>query len=90
MVIRGLSPQYNQIQIDGMDMASTSDDERSSGLGMISQYMLGGIEVIKSAMADNEADVIGATVNFDFERSPGQTPLLMYCLKTATTMSAIL
>ncbi len=70
MVIRGLSPHYNQIQIDGVDMASTSDLERSSGLGMISQYMLGGIEVTKSAMADQEADVLGATVNLIMKEAP--------------------
>ena len=70
MVIRGLSPHYNQIQIDGVDMASTSYDERSSGLGMISQYMLGGIELTKSAMADNEADIIGGTVNLIMKEAP--------------------
>jgi len=70
MVIRGLSPHYNQIQIDGVDMASTSDEERSSGLGMISQYMLGGIELNKSAMADQEANVIGGTVNLIMKEAP--------------------
>ncbi len=70
MVIRGLSPHYNQIQIDGVDMASTSDEERSSGLGMISQYMLGGIELTKSAMADQEADIIGGTVNLIMKEAP--------------------
>lgn len=70
MVIRGLSPHYNQIQIDGVDMASTSDEDRSSGLGMISQYMLGGIELNKSAMADQEANVIGGTVNLIMKEAP--------------------
>lgn len=70
MVIRGLSPHYNKIQIDGVDMASTSDKERSSGLGMISQYMLGGIELTKSAMADQEADVLGGTVNLIMKEAP--------------------
>ena len=80
MVVRGLSPHYNQIQIDGFDMASTSDEERSSGLGMISQYMLGGIEVTKSAMADNEANVIGATVNLIMKEAP-QEPSLSILLE---------
>ncbi|MGD8778743.1 MAG: TonB-dependent receptor [Ignavibacteria bacterium] len=75
MVIRGLSPHYNQIQIDGFDMASTDDTTRSSGLGMISQYMLGGIEVTKSAMADNEANVIGATVNLILKEAPDEPTL---------------
>ena len=75
MVVRGLSPHYNQIQIDGIEMASTSDEERSSGLGMISQYMLGGIEVSKSAMADNEADVLGGTINLIMREAPDEPTL---------------
>jgi TonB-dependent receptor len=70
IVVRGMSPHYNNIQIDGFDMASTNDFERSSGLGMISQYMLGGVELTKSAMANQEANVIGGTVNLIMKEAP--------------------
>jgi len=73
IVVRGLSPQYNKIQVDGIDMASTSLTGRSSSLGMISQYMLEGIEMTKSAMADHEADVIGARVNLIIKEAPKTT-----------------
>ncbi|UCE06850.1 MAG: carboxypeptidase-like regulatory domain-containing protein, partial [bacterium] len=86
-VIRGLSPHYNQIQIDGVDMASTSFDERSSGLGMISQYMVGGIELTKSAMADQEADVIGGTVNLIMKEAPEKPFLRMMLQNGYNTLS---
>ncbi|OGU34594.1 MAG: hypothetical protein A2068_04025 [Ignavibacteria bacterium GWB2_35_6b] len=70
VVIRGLAPKYNKVQIDGVDMAATDSDDRSADLSMISPYMLGGIEVSKSAMADQDADQIGGTVNFVLKGAP--------------------
>ena len=70
VVIRGLAPKYNKIQIDGVDMTSTDSDDRSTDLSMISPYMLGGIEVTKSAMADQEADQLGGTINFKLKGAP--------------------
>ncbi|MDZ7723063.1 MAG: TonB-dependent receptor [candidate division KSB1 bacterium] len=64
VVIRGLSPKYNKIQIDGVSMAATGSEDRSVDLSMISPNMLEGIEVSKAAMADQEADQLGGTVNF--------------------------
>lgn len=64
VIIRGLSPEYNKIQIEGVDMASTSNWDRSTNLSMISPYMLEGIELTKAAMANQDANQIGGTVNF--------------------------
>jgi TonB-dependent receptor len=64
VVIRGLQPKYNAITVDGVRMASSSPDDRSADLSMISPYMLEGIEVFKSVTADQDADVLGGTVNF--------------------------
>lgn len=64
VVIRGLSPKYTKIMIDGVEMPSTSSGDRSSSLGMISPFSLGGIEVIKSPTAEQDADFIGGMVNF--------------------------
>lgn len=74
VVIRGLAPKYNKIQIDGVDMAATDSDDRSTDLSMISPYMLGGIEVTKSAMADQDADQIGGIVNFVLKGAPYTKP----------------
>ncbi len=85
VVIRGLAPQYNNIQIDGIDMPATGreasigpvtnggyeqSDDRSVDLSMVSPYVLDGIEVSKTAMADQEANQLGGTVNFLLRGAP--------------------
>ncbi len=70
VVIRGLSPQYNKIQIDGVSMAATDTSDRSVDLSMISPNMLEGIEVSKTAMADQEGDKLGGSVNFILRGAP--------------------
>ena len=64
VIIRGLSPKYNKVMVDGTNLASTDPDNRSTDLSMISQYMLEGIEVTKAGTPDQEGDVLGGTVNF--------------------------
>ena len=64
VVIRGLSPKYNSITVDGTRLASTDADDRSTDLSMISQYMLDGIEVTKAGTPELDGDVLGGTVNF--------------------------
>ena len=64
VVIRGLSPKYNKIMIDGIEVASTDEGDRSTNISMISPYSLEGIEVMKAATADQDADYIGGSVNF--------------------------
>ena len=72
VVIRGLSPKYNKITVNGVNLASTDSDDRSTDISMISQYMLEEIEVIKAGTPDLEADVLGGTVNFKLKNAkPG-------------------
>ena len=72
VVIRGLSPKYNKITVNGTNIASTDADNRSTDLSMISQYMLDGIEVTKAGTPDQEGDVLGGTVNFILKKAaPG-------------------
>ncbi len=73
VVIRGMAPKYSKIQIEGVDMASTGSGDRSTDLSMISPYMLDGIEVSKSIMADQEADATGGIVNFRLKEAPEKT-----------------
>ncbi len=74
VVIRGLAPKYNKVQIDGVDIASMDATDRSKDISMISPYMLGAIEVTKSALADQEADQLGGTVNFILKGAPYLKP----------------
>jgi len=71
VVIRGLQPKYNAILVDGIRMASSSPDDRSVDLSMISPYMLEGIEVSKTVTPDQDADVLGGTVNFKMRETKG-------------------
>ena len=62
VVIRGLSPKYSIIEVDGVRMEGSSGD-RSVGLSTVSSEMLDGIELSKSLTADKDADAIGGIVN---------------------------
>lgn len=70
VVIRGLAPKFNKVKVEGVKMAATGGDDRSSDMSMISPYMLEAIEVSKAAMADKEADVLGGSVNFVLREAP--------------------
>jgi TonB-dependent receptor len=62
--IRGLSPRYNSITINGERIPSTDGNDRSVDLSMISTDALEGIEVFKAITPDRDGDAIGGTVNF--------------------------
>lgn len=69
VVIRGLAPKYNQIMIDGVEMASTSSSDRGSDLSMISSNMLNGIEVSKTVTPDMDGAALGGVVNFKIKEA---------------------
>ena len=75
VVIRGLSPRYSKVQVEGVSLSSTDAGDRSTDLSMISSYMLDGIEVTKAATARQEADQLGGTVNFRLREAPEKTEL---------------
>lgn len=70
VVIRGMASKYSMIQIDGVTMAATGSGDRSTDLSMISPYMLEGIELTKSVMANQEATATGGIVNFRIKKAP--------------------
>ncbi len=71
VVIRGLSPKYNKIMVEGIAM-SGGEGDRSADISMISPYSLDGIEVYKAVTADQDADFIGGSVNFKLRKAdPG-------------------
>lgn len=72
VAIRGLSPQYSSVTIDGNRVPGT-DGDRSVDLSMISPEMLSGIEVYKSIRPDMDADAIGGSVNFKMGSVPEET-----------------
>ncbi|MEM7575505.1 MAG: TonB-dependent receptor [Bacteroidota bacterium] len=67
--IRGLSPRYNAITINGERIPATDGEDRSVDLSMISTDALAGIEVYKSITPDQDGDAVGGTVNFLIKRA---------------------
>lgn len=63
VAVRGLSPKYNVMMVNGVRMQSTDRDNRSVDLNMIAPNVLSGIEVTKALTADMDADAVGGTVN---------------------------
>jgi len=72
VLIRGMGAKYTKVQIDGVNMTATGSGDRSSDLSMISPYMLEGIELTKSVMANQEATATGGIVNFKIKKAPEQ------------------
>ncbi len=70
VIVRGLSPKYTKVMVDGVELASTDANDRSVSLSGISAYSLEGIEVVKSPTADMEGDFIGGAVNFRLRSAP--------------------
>lgn len=48
IIVRGLSPRFNSITVNGVRIPSTDSQDRSVDLSMISPDVLAGIEVLKS------------------------------------------
>ena len=72
VVIRGLSPKFSNITINGEKIPSTDLEDRSVDLSSVSSDMLAGIEVYKSPTADKDGDAVGGTVNFAMKKAPGE------------------
>lgn len=70
VTIRGLSPKYNVMAVNGVRMQSSDPNDRSVDLNMIAPNALSGIEVKKALTADMDADAVGGTVNLKINKAP--------------------
>lgn len=70
VAIRGLSPKYNTVTVNGVRVPSTSGDDRSVDLSLISSSMLDGIEVMKAITPDKDADAIGGAIDLKLREAP--------------------
>ncbi|MBN2010567.1 TonB-dependent receptor [candidate division KSB1 bacterium] len=68
--IRGLSPKYNTVTVNGVRVPATGSDDRSVDLSLISSTMLDGIEVKKAITPDMDADALGGTVDLKLKEAP--------------------
>ena len=84
VVIRGMAPQYNNISIGGISLASTGSNQigitslgggvasqdRSVDLTMVTPYMIKTIQLFKSLTPDMNANAIGGFVNMELREAP--------------------
>ena len=71
VTLRGMSPRFNSITIDGERIPSTSDQDRSVDLSMFSTDALAGIEFYKALLPDMDGDAIGGQINFTSRTASG-------------------
>ncbi|MDR3625810.1 MAG: TonB-dependent receptor, partial [Ignavibacteriaceae bacterium] len=70
IVIRGLSPNYSTVSLNGLQLPSTSYTDRSTGISGISQYILEGAEVFKTITADMEGNSVAGAINLTLSPAP--------------------
>lgn len=70
IVIRGLSPKYATVTVNGVRLPSSGGDDRSVDLSLISPNTLAGIEVTKALTADRDADAIAGSVDLRLREAP--------------------
>jgi TonB-dependent receptor len=69
VVVRGLSPRFNSITVNGIKLPGSGDD-RSVDLSLVPSEVLGGIEVFKALTPDKDGDAVGGTVNLLVRKAP--------------------
>jgi len=69
VVIRGLSPRFNSITVNGVRMPGTEGD-RSVDLSLLPSDVLDGIQVFKALTPDKDANAVGGTVNLQVKKAP--------------------
>ena len=70
VMIRGLSPEFNSVQLNGQRIPSPDkDDARGTGMGLLLADMMQSIVVYKTMSADMDGDAIGGTVDFNLKEA---------------------
>ncbi|WP_226704715.1 TonB-dependent receptor [Microbulbifer elongatus] len=65
VIVRGLSPAFNNVTINGVRMGGTGEESRDNivSLDTVPSDLLNGIEVSKASTPDMDGDAIAGTVN---------------------------
>jgi TonB-dependent receptor len=72
VVVRGLSPKYNEVTIEGVPMSSTNYYDRGVDLSLVSDDLVRSVEVSKTLQPDMDANALGGTINLTLKSAqPG-------------------
>ncbi len=74
LTVRGLNPDYNSIEIDGLQLVSTEETRRQVSLDMIPAVLVKQVTVNKSWSVDQVSDAIGGGVTELHTRSAFDHP----------------
>ncbi len=75
IIIRGLSPSYTVVELNGIQIPSNSVDTRGVNISGLSMYSLDGISVFKSITPDMEANAVAGAVNLKLAHAPDEPSL---------------
>ncbi len=69
--IRGMSPRFNAVQINGQRIPSPDpDNDRAVGLDLLQVDLMESIVVNKTLTPEMDGDAIGGSVNFNLKQAP--------------------
>ena len=75
VAIRGLAPKYNNVTVNGVRLPSTSGNERTVDLSLVSSNVLDGIEIRKAITPDQDGDAIGGSIDLRLRSAPSRPQL---------------
>ena len=70
VMIRGLSPKFSTVTVNGVRLPTSGGDDRSVDLSLVSSSMLDGIEVKKAITPDMDGDAIAGSVDLKLREAP--------------------
>lgn len=65
MTVRGLNPNYNSVTIDGMQLPSTEEKDRTLSFDVFPGFLISRASVYKSWTVDQPSDAIGSVTNLE-------------------------
>ncbi len=70
LVIRGMSPQYNRVTVEGVSMAPEGSGDRSIDLSLLGNNLISSVELYKTLTPDMDPDELGGTANLGLATAP--------------------
>ncbi len=65
MTVRGLNPNYNTVTVDGMQLPSTDEKDRTISFDVYPGFLINKSSVYKSWTVDQPSDAIGSVTNLE-------------------------
>ncbi len=70
LIIRGLSPQYNRVTVEGISMAPEGNADRSIDLSLMGNNLISSVQLYKTLTPDMNPDELGGTANLGLATAP--------------------